>query len=321
MLIFLYLLTSIIFIIISTSKFNWHPIFSLFIACFISGILMGSSILDIIQSITNGFSSTMKSIGLIIVFSIIMGEFLKKSGSIQLFGNFILSKMKNHTILSINFLGLFLGIVVFCDSGFLILNSISKSIISSSNISLASLNLSLAGGLYTSHTLIPPTPGPLAAINNLNANEYIGYAIIIGMIVSIPSSLVAFFYAKSYSKKIKIELDDRDINYNKNFILPILVILVPIILISLSTLSNIYSSDNVNNTFFKTIKTISIMLFYIIIGVLFSNFYLSYYSFTSFYFIIKLLFLIIISFLVIYLLKKNEHLWAKKFLKLLLNSK
>ena len=266
MLIFLYLLTSIIFIIISTSKFNWHPIFSLFIACFISGILMGSSILDIIQSITNGFSSTMKSIGLIIVFSIIMGEFLKKSGSIQLFGNFILSKMKNHTILSINFLGLFLGIVVFCDSGFLILNSISKSIISSSNISLASLNLSLAGGLYTSHTLIPPTPGPLAAINNLNANEYIGYAIIIGMIVSIPSSLVAFFYAKSYSKKIKIELDDRDINYNKNFILPILVILVPIILISLSTLSNIYSSDNVNNTFFKTIKILGNPLIAISIG-------------------------------------------------------
>jgi len=272
MLIFLYLLTSIIFIIISTSKFNWHPIFSLFIACFISGILMGSSILDIIQSITNGFSSTMKSIGLIIVFSIIMGEFLKKSGSIQLFGNFILSKMKNHTILSINFLGLFLGIVVFCDSGFLILNSISKSIISSSNISLASLNLSLAGGLYTSHTLIPPTPGPLAAINNLNANEYIGYAIIIGMIVSIPSSLVAFFYAKSYSKKIKIELDDRDINYNKNFILPILVILVPIILISLSTLSNIYSSDNVNNTFFKTIKILGNPLIAISIGTLISFF-------------------------------------------------
>ena len=135
MLIFLYLLISIIFIIITTSKFNWHPIFSLFLACFLSGIMMGLPILDIIQSIKNGFSNTLKSIGLIIVFSIIMGEFLKESGSIQLFGNYVLNRMKNHTILSLNFLGLFLGIVVFCDSGFLILNSISKSIVSSSNIS------------------------------------------------------------------------------------------------------------------------------------------------------------------------------------------
>ena len=175
MLIFIYLAVSILFIIITTSKFNWHPIFSLFFACFLCGILMGLPLSEIINSIKNGFGNTLKSIGLIIVFSVIMGEFLKESGSIKMFGNIILSKFKNNSILSLNFLGLFLGIVVFCDSGFLILNSISKSIVSSSNISLASLNLSLSGGLYTSHTLIPPTPGPLAAISNLNANQFIGY--------------------------------------------------------------------------------------------------------------------------------------------------
>ena len=83
MIIFLYLALSILFIIITTSKFNWHPIFSLFFACFLCGILMGLPLFEIIDSIKNGFGNTLKSIGLIIVFSIIMGEFLKESGSIK----------------------------------------------------------------------------------------------------------------------------------------------------------------------------------------------------------------------------------------------
>ena len=266
MIIFLYLALSILFIIITTSKFNWHPIFSLFFACFLCGILMGLPLFEIIDSIKNGFGNTLKSIGLIIVFSIIMGEFLKKSGSIKMFGNLILSKFKNNSILSLNFLGLFLGILVFCDSGFLILNSISKSIVSSSNISLASLNLSLSGGLYTSHTLIPPTPGPLAAISNLNANQYIGYAIIIGSIVSIPSSLISFFYAKKFSKNIQIDLNKIKKINNKKLILPFLVILTPTLLIGSSTFLNIIEPNENSNSIFQILKILGNPLIAISIG-------------------------------------------------------
>ena len=266
MIIFLYLALSILFIIITTSKFNWHPVFSLFFACFLCGILMGLPLFEIIDSIKNGFGNTLKSIGLIIVFSIIMGEFLKESGSIKMFGNLILSKFKNNSILSLNFLGLFLGIVVFCDSGFLILNSISKSIVSSSNISLASLNLSLSGGLYTSHTLIPPTPGPLAAISNLNANQYIGYAIIIGSIVSIPSSLISFFYAKKFSKNIQIDLNKIKKINNKKLILPFLVILTPTLLIGSSTFLNIIELNENSNSIFQILKILGNPLIAISIG-------------------------------------------------------
>ena len=266
MIIFLYLALSILFIIITTSKFNWHPIFSLFFACFLCGILMGLPLFEIIDSIKNGFGNTLKSIGLFIVFSIIMGEFLKESGSIKMFGNLILSKFKNNSILSLNFLGLFLGIVVFCDSGFLILNSISKSIVSSSNISLASLNLSLSGGLYTSHTLIPPTPGPLAAISNLNDNQYIGYAIIIGSIVSIPSSLISFFYAKKFSKNIQIDLNKIKKINNKKLILPFLVILTPTLLIGSSTFLNIIELNENSNSIFQILKILGNPLIAISIG-------------------------------------------------------
>ena len=57
------------------------------------------------------------------------------------------------------------------NSAFLVLSGLTKSISSTATYSLNSLNLSLAGGLYTSHNLIPPTPGPVAILNNFNSIE------------------------------------------------------------------------------------------------------------------------------------------------------
>ena len=95
------------------------------------------------------------------------------------------------------------GTVVFCDSAFLILNGISKSIASSSSISLTSLNLSLSGGLYSSHTLIPPTPGPIAAINNFNVIDNIG---------TVPVTLDTFNISQYRTVKYLVEIKDKDLN-------------------------------------------------------------------------------------------------------------
>ena len=48
----------------------------------------------------------------------IIGQFLKESNSIKNFGNLLIKNLKSNPILSLNFLGLFVGTVVFCDSAF-----------------------------------------------------------------------------------------------------------------------------------------------------------------------------------------------------------
>ena len=238
MIILVYLLLSIILILLLTSKFKIHPAISLLIGSFFLGILLNMNLTLILEYLIIGFSNAIKSIGLIIIFSAIIGESLKESNSIKKFGNLILYNFQNKTLLSLNLLGLFLGTVVFCDSGFLILNGISKSIASSANYSLTSLNLSLSGGLYASHTLVPPTPGPLAAINNLNSISMIGDIMLLSIIVSIPASLISFFYAKIIFGRLKIKKTFNEINISSNYILPVLVILIPLFLISLNTLTN-----------------------------------------------------------------------------------
>ena len=126
MIIFLYLLIAVLIIIILTSKFKINPAISLIIGSVFLGLILKMNLLKIIILISEGIWSSIKGIGLIILFSCIIGQILKESNSIKNFGNLILINLKNKSLLSLNILGLFIGTVVFCDSAFLILNGISK---------------------------------------------------------------------------------------------------------------------------------------------------------------------------------------------------
>ena len=203
--IFLYLFGSVILIILLSTKFKFHPVSSLISVSFILGILLKIEFLDILKFIFEGAINSILGIGLIIFFSSVIGQCLKQSSSLIVFSQLILKTFKDKTLSSLNIIGLFIGSVVFCDSAFLVLSGITKTISTTSAYSLNSLNISLAGGLYTSHNLIPPTPGPLAILNNFNSMELIGDVIIYGFIVSIPSSLISLFIAS------KIPLSSSDI--------------------------------------------------------------------------------------------------------------
>jgi len=271
MIILIHLSLSVLSVIILNSKLKLNPILSLFIGSIILGILLEMTISEIFNHQVTGFFLSIKNIGLIIFFSCVIGQYLKETKSIEKFGNLLLNNFQKQTLLSINMLGLFIGTVVFCDSAFLILNGISRSIASSSSISLTSLNLSLSGGLYSSHTLIPPTPGPIAAINNFNVIDNIGTIMILGILVSIPSSLIAFLFSRSFIKKNKIKIK-KNLNSKDNAsLMAYLSIVIPLLLISLNTISNLF--DNINETtIYRSIKFIGNPNFALFVGMILSFF-------------------------------------------------
>lgn len=234
--IFLYLFGSVILIILLSTKFKFHPVSSLISVSIILGILLKIEFLDILKFIFEGAINSILGIGLIIFFSSVIGQCLKQSSSLIVFSQLILKTFKDKTLSSLNIIGLFIGSVVFCDSAFLVLSGITKTISTTSAYSLNSLNISLAGGLYTSHNLIPPTPGPLAILNNFNSMELIGDVIIYGFIVSIPSSLISLFIASKIINKTRIKINFKtDISYKK-VVLPFMVIFIPLLIISINSI-------------------------------------------------------------------------------------
>ena len=271
MIILLYLLISILLIIILCTKFKLNPALSLFIGGIILGILLNIGLKETLSLQVIGLINSFKGIGLIILFSCIIGQILKESNSIKRFGNIILNSFQNKSLISINILGLLIGTVVFCDSAFLILNGISRSIASSSSLSLSSLNLSLSGGLYSSHTLIPPTPGPIAMIDNFNMIDQIGSVMILGILVSIPSSLIAFFFVRTLLKKNKNTIHHKIKKLNNPNVFSYLTILVPLLLISLNTLSQIFIIPN-DSYIYSIINFLGNPIIALFIGMLLSLF-------------------------------------------------
>lgn len=196
------LFVTVAWIIISGTYLKWHPIFSLLSATLLFGFLTDMKSNILLETIAQGFGSLVGSIGLVVALGSILGVQLEASGSVQKLGNVLMNRMRSKPSLGIAFLGMLLGIPVFADSGFLVLASLMKSMAASSGTPLPVMSLSLAGGLYTTHTLVPPTPGPVAAIGNVGAADAIGLVMLLGIIVSIPVTLVAYFFANSRGKQL-----------------------------------------------------------------------------------------------------------------------
>jgi GntP family gluconate:H+ symporter len=65
------------------------------------------------------------------------------------------------------------------------------------------MSVALATGLYATHVMVPPTPGPIAAAANLGLSDQLLWVIIVGMIVSVPSILIGYVWAKKVASKFK----------------------------------------------------------------------------------------------------------------------
>ncbi|MFC1760274.1 GntP family permease [Candidatus Neomarinimicrobiota bacterium] len=209
LLLFIFIL-AVAFIIISTSIIKLHPFLSLLIASFGIGLAVKMPLDQIVQTINQGFGQIMIYIGLVIVLGTIIGTILDKSGGALKIADVILKMFgKKRPAFAMSLIGAIVSIPVFCDSGFVILSSLNKAISKRSNISLTTLTIALSSGLYATHTLVPPTPGPIAAAGNIGASDFLGTIIWIGLITSIPAILVGYKWAQYIGKKVFIDSSEK----------------------------------------------------------------------------------------------------------------
>lgn len=198
---------AIAFIILSTSRWKWHPFLALILAAYGVGLLGGLPFGEVLPTIVDGFGKTLGSIGIVIAAGSIIGVILEKSGGTAVIANLILSKIgRNRSALGMSLTGAVVSVPVFCDSGFIILSPLNRLLASKGKQSLATLTVALSMGLYTTHVFVPPTPGPIAAAGTLGAD--IGLVILLGLFVSIPVILVSYLFAGYIGKRVLIESEE-----------------------------------------------------------------------------------------------------------------
>ncbi|RXJ79414.1 GntP family permease [Arcobacter sp. F2176] len=197
------LLLAVIFIVLATSKWKLHPFIALLIAAYGIAISVGMGYNDIASTMTKGFGGILAYIGIVIVLGTIIGVILEKSGAAIKMANVILKIVgKKRPVLAMSVIGYIVSIPVFCDSGFVILNALKRSMVKQLQVSGVAMSVALATGLFATHTLVPPTPGPIAAAGNLMVDN-LGLVIIFGIFISIITMLAGYFWALRSGKIYK----------------------------------------------------------------------------------------------------------------------
>lgn len=206
MLLIFLLCLSILFILVSTTRFKMHVFLSLLFVAILFGLFSGMPLALILTSVQDGFGGTVGKIGIVIILGTIIGTFLEKSGGAFAMAESILKRIgQKHVPLAMSLIGYFVSIPVFADSGFIILMPLNRALTKRAKLSLASTATALAIGLNASHTMVPPTPGPIAAAGILKAD--LGLVILFGLPISLAIALLGCVFATRYANRVYIDPD------------------------------------------------------------------------------------------------------------------
>lgn len=250
------LVIGVILLILLVLKTKIHAFIALIIAASVTGIIGGMNPSNVVTEITNGFGSTLGSIGIVIGFGIMMGRLLEISGAAEKLAYTLLKKLgQKKEEWAMAAAGYIVSIPIFVDSAFVILNPLVKELSRKTGKSVIALGVALAIGLTATHHAVPPTPGPLGVAGIFEAD--IGLMILTGLIFSLPIIIVGVWYARWIGNRIyqmpeedgdEFVRPDKKQVYQKflesseerekelpSFIKSIMPILLPIILIFLNT--------------------------------------------------------------------------------------
>lgn len=211
----------------------------------------------IVNSITTGFGGTLGSIGIIIGFGVMMGQLFEATGAAKRMAHTFLrlfGKKREEEALALT--GFLVSIPIFCDSGFVVLAPIAKAISKATKKFIIGLGVALAAGLVITHSMVPPTPGPLGVCGIFDID--VGKFILLSLVLSLPMAIACIAYARLYlSKKYYripndegeiVELPYQEPDYENAFSMDVkglpgtlesfLPLIVPIVLILINTVAS-----------------------------------------------------------------------------------
>ena len=261
-------------LLLALIKFKVTPSVGLFSAAIIFGLLVGMPASDVLNTLPAGFGSMMKSIGLLIVFGSIFGDFLGRSGAteelakgmVRLFG-------KKHDLLALNLVGFILSIPIYFGCAYIMTAPLVNALQKISKKSMKGYVIAIFTGLMLTHSCVAPTPGPLAVAGQIGAN--VGWFIIWGIVICLPASLIvgwlyANFVVSKEEKKAQHEamqelMDDKELlapDPNKPSALKaFLLVIFPIVLIVFASIFSLFVKEGAVYNVINFIGNSNIALF------------------------------------------------------------
>jgi Gnt-I system low-affinity gluconate transporter len=240
-------LSAVAILLILVLKLKLNAFIALLLTSIYVGLLTGMPLGSIIRSIQEGMAGTLGFVATVVGLGAIFGQMLESSGGAESLAHYLVKRFgKERAPWAMVTTGFIVAIPIFLDVAFIILVPIVYALSRDTKLSLLYYAIPLLAGLAVTHSFIPPTPGPVAVADIINAP--LGWVILMGFILGIPTAVIAGpLFGKYISKRIYLKSPDTsadalpefDPENSPSFRSIALIISVPLLLILLNTVSGV----------------------------------------------------------------------------------
>ena len=191
------IITSAILIVFLTYRYKLNPFYILVPLSFILGMIGGVTPSNTITAVRNGFGATIGYYGILIIAGTAIGVILEKTGAIITITNAVTKiSGKKEAPAFLTVAGSILSVSCPSESGFILFAPAGKFLEREKGKRAGSVTIALAAGIYTVHSILPLSAGPLAAAGILNTG--ILKFLIIGIIASASGTAASYYWCKYF---------------------------------------------------------------------------------------------------------------------------
>ncbi|UQX05260.1 gluconate:H+ symporter [Streptomyces sp. RerS4] len=247
-------LAGIAVIVLLITRLKTHAFLALTVGSLALGSLAGAPPAKTIASFTAGLGSTVAGVGVLIALGAILGRLLADSGGADEIVDTILARAKGRAMpWAMVVIASVIGLPLFFEVGIVLLIPVVLLVAKRGNYSLMRIGVPALAGLSVMHGLIPPHPGPLVAIDALDAN--LGVTLALGVLVAIPTVIIAGpLFSRYAARWVDIpapahmipqrpQVDER---HRPRFGATVFTVLLPVVLMLVKALVDIVVDDPAN---------------------------------------------------------------------------
>ncbi|WP_448320388.1 GntP family permease [Streptomyces sp. CO7] len=249
-------LAGIAVIVVLITKFKLHAFLALTVGSLALGAFAGAPLDKTIASFTTGLGSTVSGVGVLIALGAVLGKLLADSGGADRIVDTILAKANGRAMpWAMVLIASVIGLPLFFEVGVVLLIPVVLMVARRGNFSLMRIGIPALAGLSVMHGLIPPHPGPLAAIDAVDAD--LGLTLALGLVVAIPTVIVAGPLFSRYAARwvdvpapermVPVVDEDQDPAKRPGFAPTLATMLLPVVLMLAKALVDIVVDDPENS--------------------------------------------------------------------------
>ena len=178
---------------------------ALITAAMVVSLMASGAIQDKFGRVASAFGDSAKGIGIVIALAAIIGKCMLDSGAadriVRAFMNLLGEKRAPIALMGSGFV---LAVPVFFDTVFYLLVPLARSLFKKTNRNYLLYVMAIGTGGAITHTLVPPTPGPLLVADQLNVDK--GLMILIGALVAVPAAVAGLLFSGIMNKLMPLPM-------------------------------------------------------------------------------------------------------------------